>query len=87
LDLVYIDIYGSFPTASWNGHEYFITCTDNYSHYEYLKSQSLDIFKIYKTEVENQLNRKIKAVRSDHDGETMADMTHQADIQDILSIF
>jgi len=33
------------------------------------KSQSLDIFKIYKTEVENQLNRKIKVVKSDHDGE------------------
>ena len=26
-------------------------------------------FKIYKAEVENQLNRKIKAIRSDHDGE------------------
>ena len=26
------------------------------------------MFKIYKAEVENQQNRKIKAVRSDHDG-------------------
>jgi len=26
------------------------------------------MFKIYKTEVENKLNRKIKAVRSDHGG-------------------
>jgi len=55
-------------------HEYFITFTDNYSRYEYLyliheKFQLLDIFKIYKTEVKNQLNRKIKAVRSDRGGE------------------
>ena len=27
------------------------------------------MFKIYKVEVENQLNRKIKAVKSDHGGE------------------
>ena len=27
------------------------------------------MFKIYKTEVENKLNRKIKAVRSDRSGE------------------
>ena len=67
---MYTDICGPFPTASWNGHEYFITFTDNYSRYGYLyllheKSQSLDMFKIYKAKVKNQLNRKIKAVRSD----------------------
>ena len=60
--------------SSWNGYEYFITFIDDYSRYEYLyllheKSQSLDIFKIYKAEVENQLNRKIKAVRFDCGGE------------------
>ena len=27
------------------------------------------MFKIYKAEVENQLNRKIKGIRSDRDGE------------------
>ena len=50
---------------------YFI---DDYSRYGYLyliheKSQTLDVFKAYKAEVENQLDRKIKAVRSDHGGE------------------
>jgi len=74
LDLVYLDICGPFPAASWNDHEYFITFTNNYSRYGYLylfheKSQSLDMFKIYKVEVENQLNRRIKAVRSDRCGE------------------
>jgi len=34
-----------------------------------VKSQSLNIFKIYKAEIENQQNRKIKTVRSDRSGE------------------
>ncbi|GKE33820.1 retrovirus-related pol polyprotein from transposon TNT 1-94 [Tanacetum coccineum] len=33
------------------------------------KSESLDVFKIFKSKVENQLNRKIKIVRSDRGGE------------------
>jgi len=52
---------------------YFITFKDDYSCYGYLylihgKFQSLDMFKIYKVK-ENQLNRRIKAVRSDRGGE------------------
>ena len=34
-----------------------------------MRSTSMDVFKAYKAEVENQLNRKIKAVKSDHGGE------------------
>ena len=33
------------------------------------KDEALDHFKIYKAEVENQLERKIKHLRSDHGGE------------------
>ena len=33
------------------------------------KYEVLDAFKIYKVEVENQLNRQIKSVRSDRGGE------------------
>ena len=67
---MYTDICGTFPTASWNDHRYFITFTDDYSLYGYLyviheKSQSLYMFIIYKAEVENQQNINIKAVRSD----------------------
>lgn len=51
-----------------------INFIDNYSCYGYLcliheKSKSLDLFKAYKAKVENQLNKKIKVVRSDHGGE------------------
>ncbi|RVW97553.1 Retrovirus-related Pol polyprotein from transposon TNT 1-94 [Vitis vinifera] len=67
-------ICGPFPTPSWNGQQYFITFIDDYSRYGYLyliheKSQSLDVFKNFKAEVENQLSKKIKAVRSDRGGE------------------
>ena len=50
LELIHTDICGPFPTASWNGQQYFITFIDNYSRYGYLylihkKSQLLDVFK------------------------------------------
>ena len=69
-----MDICGPFPTESWNGQQYFISFIDDYSCYGYIyliheKSESLDMFKAYKAEVENQLNRRIKTVRSDRGGE------------------
>ena len=53
---------------------YFITFIDDYSRYGYLylikeKSESLDKFKIFRTEVERQLGKVIKVVRSDRGGE------------------
>ena len=74
LELIHTDICGPFPKASWNRQQYFITFIDDYSHYDYLyliheKSQSLDVFKNFKAEVENQLSKKIKVVRSDRGDE------------------
>ena len=48
----------------------FITFTDDYSRYVYIypikeRTEALDKFKIFKVEVENQHNLKIKIVRSD----------------------
>ena len=56
LELIHMDICGPFPTP-WNGQQYFITFIDDYSRYGYLyliheKSQSLDVFKNFKAEVE-----------------------------------
>ena len=52
----------------------FITFTDDYSRYGYIypikeRSEALDKFKIFKAEVENQHDRKIKIVRSDRGDE------------------
>ncbi|XP_025983818.1 uncharacterized protein [Glycine max] len=54
--------------------QYFISFIDDYSRYGYLyliheKSQSLDVFKSFKAEVELQLGKKIKAIKSDRGGE------------------
>lgn len=73
LEIIHTDICGPFLTGI-GGHKNFITFIDDYSRYTYLylikeKSESLDVFKIFKAEVENQLNRKIKVVRSDRGGE------------------
>jgi len=74
LELVHTDICGPFPTTSWNGQQYFISFIDDYSKYGYLyliqeKSQSLDVFKSFKAEVELQLGKKIKAAKSHRGGE------------------
>ena len=74
LELLHTNICGPFPTPSWNEKQCFISLIDDYSRYGYLyliheKSQSLDIFKSFKAEVELQLGKKIKAVKFDHDGE------------------
>ena len=73
LELIHTDICGPFPTPSWNGQQYFITFIDDYSRFDYLyliheKSQSLDVFKNFKVEVENQLSNKIKVIRSNRGG-------------------
>ena len=74
LELIHTNICGPFPKASWNGQQYFISFIYNYFRYVYLylikeKTQSLDMFKAFKAEVENQLNKRIKAARSYHGGE------------------
>ena len=57
-----------------DGNDSFITFTDDYSRYGYIypikeRTKALDKFKIFKADVENQHNLKIKIVRSDHGGE------------------
>ena len=74
LQLIHTNTCGPFPTTIRNGHRYFIIFTNDYSRYGYIylirdKSKSLDTFKIFKAEVENQLNKRIKGVRSDRGGE------------------
>jgi hypothetical protein len=73
LELIHTDICGPFPTATRNGHIYFISFIDDYSRYGYIylikeKTQVLDIFKSFKFEVDLQLNKMIKVVISDRGG-------------------
>jgi transposase InsO family protein len=74
LELIHTDICGPFPTTTRNGHVHFISFINNYSRYGYIylikeKAQVLDTFKSFKFEVELQLNKMIKGIRSDRCGE------------------
>ena len=74
LEIVHTDICGSFPVKSVDGYDSFITFTNDYSRFSYIypikeRLEVLDKFKIFKAEVENQHNLKIKVVRSNRGGE------------------
>ncbi|KAJ4744212.1 Transposon Ty1-GR1 Gag-Pol polyprotein [Rhynchospora pubera] len=77
LDLVHTDVCGPMSICARGGYSYFITFTDDHSRYGYIylmrhKSESFDKFKEFKNEVENQLGRKIKVLRSDRGGEYLS---------------
>ena len=56
-----------------NANKYFITFIDDCTKYYYVyllknKDETLDKFFLYKNEVENQLSKNIKVVKSDRSG-------------------
>lgn len=74
LGLIHTDLcdFKSYPTR--NGKKYFITFIDDCTRYCYVylltsKDEAITAFTIYKAEVENQLSKKIKMLRSDRGGE------------------
>ena len=76
LEHVHSDLCGPMNVRARGGYEYFINFIDDYSRYGYIylmhhKSEALEKFKEFKTEVENQLGKTIKTLRSDRGGEYM----------------
>jgi transposase InsO family protein len=74
LELIHSDLCEMNGELTKGGKKYFMTLIDDSTRYCYVyllktKDEALDFFKIYKAEVENQLERKIKRVRSDRGGE------------------
>lgn len=77
LGIIHSDVCGPFKPITRNGERYFITFTDDYSRYGYVyllrhKHESFEMFKIFKNEVENQLNKTIKILRTDRGGEYLS---------------
>ncbi|GJV93579.1 retrotransposon protein, putative, ty1-copia subclass [Tanacetum coccineum] len=74
LGLIHTDVCGPLRHVSRQGASYFITFTDDYSRYGYVyllkhKHEVFETFKVFKNEVENQLGKTIKALRSYQGGE------------------
>ena len=74
LELIHTDLADFKNTVSRGGKAYFITFIDDFSRYAkvYLlrtKDEAEEMFLKHKAEVENQLDRKIKRLRSDRGGE------------------
>ena len=70
LDLIHSDICEFEGILTRNGKRYFITFIDDCSNFSYVyllknKSEAIDMFKIFLSEIENQFNRKVKRFRSD----------------------
>ena len=74
LDLIHSDICDLKLVQIRGGYKYFITFVDDNTKYCYVyllktKDEAIEKFVLYKTEVENQFNKKIKVLRSDRGGE------------------
>ena len=77
LGLIHTDVCGPISSISRGGYQYFITFTDDFSRYGciYLmrhKFESFEKFKLFKNEVQNQLGKNIKTLRSDRGGEYLS---------------
>jgi transposase InsO family protein len=74
LELIHSDLYEMNGVLTKGGKKYFMKLIDDSTRFCYVyllntKDEALHYFKIYKAEVENQLEKKIKRVRSDRGGE------------------
>ncbi|GJU52630.1 putative RNA-directed DNA polymerase [Tanacetum coccineum] len=77
LGLIHTDVCGPLRHVSRKGASYFLTFTDDFSRYGYVyllkhKHEVFETFKVFKAEVELQLGKKIKALRSDKGGEYLS---------------
>ena len=77
LDLIHTDLCGPMNVESLGGSKYFLFFIDDKSRRIWIyflkrKSEVFEKFKIFKSMVENQTGRKIKALRSDNGGECVS---------------
>ncbi|GJZ03660.1 retrotransposon protein, putative, ty1-copia subclass [Tanacetum coccineum] len=77
LGLIQTDVCGPFKIMSRQRASYFVTFTDDFSRYGYVyllkhKHEVFETFKVFQKEVENQLGKTIKSLRSDRGGEYMS---------------
>jgi len=89
LGLIHTDLAYLKQTMFRGGKNYFVTFIDDYSRYAkvYLiihKDEAFDVFLAYKTEVKNQLNKKIKRTKSDRSSEYV--LFNEYRVKNVLSM-
>ncbi|KAM1789339.1 hypothetical protein ACFX11_039501 [Malus domestica] len=77
LGLIHTDVCGPMSITSRGGFSYYITFTDDHSRFGYVylmkyKSESFEMFKEFKNEIEKQTGKQIKTLRSDRGGEYLS---------------
>ena len=70
LELIQSDVCGPMSIQARGGYLYFVTLIDDYSRFGYVylmkyKSETFEEFKEFRAEVEKQLGKSIKTLRSD----------------------
>nr|GEY67860.1 retrotransposon protein, putative, Ty1-copia subclass [Tanacetum cinerariifolium] len=97
LGLIHTDVCGPLRHVSRKGASYFLTFTDDFSRYRYVfllkqKHEVFETFKVFKVEVELQLGKKIKALRSDRGGEYLSQefkdyLSENGIVQNLTSLY
>lgn len=82
LELIHSDLHELNGVLTKVGTRYFMTLIDDATIFCYVyllcsKDEGLVYFKIYKTEVENQFERKIKCLRSNHGDKYFSKIFHE----------
>src|SRR5215216_1902456 len=77
LEIIHTDVCGPMSVEAHGRYRYFLNFTDDLSRYGYIylmkhKSETLEKFKEFQSEAQNQLGKKIKFLRSDRGGEYMS---------------
>ena len=77
LGIIHTDVCGPLRTMGRYGERYFVTFTKDYSRYGYVylmkhKHETFEKFQEFQNEVQNQLDRTIKILRSDRGGEYLS---------------
>ena len=73
-----MDVCGPMNIEARGGYEYYVTFIEDYSRYGYVylmthKIETFDKFKEFRADMEKQLGKSIKWLRSDRGGEYLSD--------------
>ncbi|CAL9005508.1 unnamed protein product [Prunus brigantina] len=82
LELLHSDVWGPSPVHSISGYKYYVLFLDDFTKYAWIypmkfKSDVFGIFKTFKAKMENQLDSKVKILRSDSGGEFLSSSFQQ----------